>query len=813
MQKYSIAIRGSSEHDPKNMSLEFSRKMIRLRLKTFLILAIGLFLINLKPICYAQTQSKEDEAIFVAKKAFEDGYYEVSLSLLERFLSNFPNSSKVGEAGLLVSECYFYQNRLLDALDKLEDLLKKPVSRNLKDAILYWIAEVYFKSNNFLKAAVFYHRVIDEFPNSSYVPLAFYSLGWSSFQENKFQEASSYFKAIEERYPKEPQAKDAAFKVIECLYNLKDYSSLRDKGRNSLKLFSGDPAHLFYTCFYLAEAEYYLGNFNQALEYYAKVLKESNDDKMQALSRLGSGWAYLKLKRYNEAESEFALLKEESFDKKGLETFLLGRAALLLETNRINDASKIYSRLIVTAVDPLILSLAYQGKADALYNLAEYGESSLFYLEALKKAGSINASLDIIDKLRYNLGLALLKQGKPEEAIKEFQRLVKDGDNRITKEGALVQLGDLYQDSGDYLSGVESYNSVLRDYPASLYKDYIQYQLGSIAFKKSDYGAAIKFLSDFKSNFPGSRYINDAYYLLSLVYSRKGDYLSSIRFLEQSRKESKEGSFPSKSAYLLASSRYNIGDFSKAIELFKETISCSQDTELVQRAEYGIADSFYQLGNKKEALSRFKTLRSRYPGSDLTADVVFWLAGYYYQNGELDLARRYFLSLIQDFPRSSLITDAYYSLGLIFSSESSQEEAIKSFKKVMDSDNPRLQVMAVSALGDLFYESEDYAQALEFYRKGLVLSPLKENPVLQIKIAETLEARGEIDEAIREYLKVSGDNKLKAKAYLRLARIYEDKDEFKEASKFYKEIIAMGDEDSIVYAKERIEWIDSNIKN
>jgi TolA-binding protein len=785
--------------------------MKSIRLILGIILSLILFLSFITPSGHCAP--KEEESLFVAKKAFEDGYYEVSLSLLERFLNNFPDSSRTGEAGLLVGECYFYQNRLFDALDKFEDLLKRPASRNLKDAILYWIAEVYFKSNNFPKAAGFYQRIIDEFPNSSYVPLAFYSLGWSSFQENKFQEARDYFKAIEERYPKEPQAKDATFKIIECLYNLKDYSSLRDKGKLSLKLFSGDSSRLTYLYFYLAEAEYYLGNFNQSLEYYAKVLKESSDSKVQALSRLGSSWAYLKLKRYKEAEYEFSLLKEESFDKKGLETFFLGRGMLMLETNRLNDADKIYSRLIDIAVDPAILSLAYQGKADALYSLAEYEQSALFYSEALKKAAPINTIPDIIDKLHYGLGLVLLKQGKPKEAIKEFQRVAEDSGNKITKESALVQLGDLYQDAGDYVLAGELYESILKDYPVSLYRDYIQYQLGSIFFKKLDYDAVIKLLPAFKNNFPGSKYLNDVNYLLSLAYSRKEDYASSIRILEQSRKESKEGEFPSKSAYLLASNRYNLGDFSKAIELFKEAISRSQDAELTQRAEYAIADSLYQLGNEKEALSRFKALRSRYPGSNLTADVLFWLAGYYYQHNESNLARRYFLSLIQDFPKSYLISDAYYSLGLISSSEFSNQEAIESFKKAMESDNPRIQVMAATALGNLFYRLEDYGQALVYYRKGFLLSLNKDNPALQIKIAETLEAKGDVEGAIGEYLKISADNKLKAKAYLRLARIYEDREEFKEASKFYKKVIALEDENGAVYAKERIEWIETNIKN
>ena len=36
----------------------------------------------------AQESSREEEGLFVAKKAFEDGFYEVSLGLLERFLKN-----------------------------------------------------------------------------------------------------------------------------------------------------------------------------------------------------------------------------------------------------------------------------------------------------------------------------------------------------------------------------------------------------------------------------------------------------------------------------------------------------------------------------------------------------------------------------------------------------------------------------------------------------------------------------------------------------------------------------------------------------
>ena len=750
-------------------------------------------------------EQREEETLFVAKKAFEDGYYEISLGLLKRFLDNFPSSDKANEAKLLAGECYFYQNKFFDALGEFEGLLKEPFSDNIKDAIFYWIAEVYFKSNNFAKASGFYHKIIDEFPNSSYLPLAYYSLGWCSFQEEKFKEAWDWFKIIEDRYPKEPQAKDASFKIIECLYNLKDYASLTEKARSCLKLFSQDAPRLAYTYFYIAEAEYYLNNFNQSLEFYLKVLKDSRDDKLQALSRLGSGWSYLKLKKYKETEEEFSSIKEANLDKKGLEALLLGKAVLMMETNRVNEADKFYGQLLDMATDPVFLGLAYLGKAEALYNLAEYQRASVLYQGAIKKIAAMNIPLEITDKLHYGLSLVLLKQGEFKDALKEFQKVAKASGDKIIKAGALIQIGDVYRDSGEYLKAIEVYESILKKYPDTLYGDYVYYQLGSVFLKNGDYNAAIKVFSDFKNKFPASKLIDNAYYTLALAYFKKQDYESSSKVLEQSHSSPQ-------AVYLLGSNRYNLGDFNKAIELFKETIRRSQDMELTQKAEYGIADSLYQLGDEKEALSRFKALRSRYPGSNLTSEVVLWLAGYYYRHNALDLARRYFLSLIQDFPKNNLAADAYYYLGLISIDESHPQEAIEDFKRAMQFNKPELNVKAIFALGDLFYELGDYASALTCYRKGAALALEKEAPALAIKIAESLEAKGDLESAINEYLKASADDKLKTKVFLRLARIYEDKDDFKEAIKFYEKVLAAGDENA-AYAKERIDWIESNIED
>jgi TolA-binding protein len=835
---------------------KFKRKMSndKTLFSLFIICALVLFYHLCFGIChlsYAQESSKEEEALFVARKAYEDGFYEVSLGLIERFLKNYPTSAKQAEANFLIGQCYFHQNRLPDALAKFEGLLVQPQALDIKDALLYWIAEVHFKGNSFNAAANFYKKIIDNFPKSTYLAASLYSLGWCLFQEHEFTQALQYFKIVEERYPKEQFGSDAPFKVIECLYNLKDYAGLKERSKSYLKIYSKDAYRLSYLYFYMAEADYYLNNFNEAINGYSFVLKNNRDARMQALSRLGMSWSYLKLKRYREAESSLLEVRIDDLEKRSQDILLLGKAILMAETNRVFEARKIYDELLNTTGNELVSVQASLGKADAFYNLAEYPEAINVYKQALEKFKGASLPQELMDKLHYGLAWAYLKQGEFKEAIKEFQSIAKTSEDKTVKVSALCQIGDAYQDSGDYNKAKDAYDTILKDYPDSIYGDYVQYQLGLTLLKDSNYeGAVMSFLA-LKRNFPESMLLDDASYALGLAYFQRQDYNSSREIFQNFQDVFRDSNLKPQALYLLGSSLYNLGDFTKAIEAFKNiTRIYSFDTGLVQKAEYEIADCFYQMGNEKEAMSRFKMLRSKYPDSNLTSEILWWLGQYYYRRNEFELARRYFSSLIQDFPKSNLVVDAYYAIGSTFEDEYRHENAIENFRKVIELGKSDLSGQAAIAIADIYvklgrtdaaissyrdilraypnltnliypkmagvyYETNNLAEALDYYRKCLDAAPVKEMAGIQIKIAEALQAQGKIDEAIEEYLKViylySDKNGLAVNALLRVAQIYEGRENFKEALNIYKRIISMNVEEA-KYAKERVDWIKTRLK-
>ena len=680
---------------------------------------------------------------------------------------------------------------------------------------------------------------------------SYYSLGWCYFQGRNYVLALEYFRTIEDKYPKEPQAKDASYKVIECLYNLKNYAALKDKLKSYIAgNAAADKSKAAYLYFYLAESEYYLGNFAEAVNRYLKAADSTGDAKIKDIATLGVGWAYLKSRQYPGAEKIFSQLKTDNLEKRSQDALLLGKAILNYETNKFSEAKNIYAQLIKEAMDANIVVQAYLGEADSVYNLGEYKEAIGIYKEALAKVNS-DTPADITDNLHYGLAWAYLKEGEFKTAIEEFQKIVKQSDDKVIKVAALCQIGDTYQESGDYALALQSYDTILKDYPDSLYSDYVQYQVGLTMLKNSNYEGAIAAFQSLKRNFPESRLLDDATYALGLAYFQREDYKSSREIFAKFEQDFKDSNLQAQALYLLGTSLYNLGEFNPAIEAFKNIIRLyTHDTELVQKAEYEIADCFYQLGNEKEAVARFKVLRSKYPDSNLTAEIMWWLGEYYYRNNDLDLARRYFSSLIQDFPKSDLASSCYYALASIYAQEGNNQEALENFQKVITlaksdlsgqaavamadihikdnkldlalsicnkvmADFPNLASLIYPKIADIHSKLGNYAEAIDFYNRSLDIVPVKDMADIQFKIAENMQAQGKLKDAIEQYLKVpylyAQDSNLAVKAFLRVASLYENQDNFKEALNIYKKVSSTNTQEA-KYARERMNWIRANIR-
>ncbi|MFA5093450.1 MAG: tetratricopeptide repeat protein [Candidatus Omnitrophota bacterium] len=779
-----------------------------------LIIYTIILTIFLTTFCFAESSLKETELLFMARKAYEDGFYEVSLGILERFQKEYNNSAELKEVMLLSGQCYFQQGRYLESLNIFEKLLTDVQNVDIKDAVYFWLAEVHFKGGNFDKAAGFYQKLINDFPQSAYTAAAYYSLGWSLSEMGKYSLAVQTFKSLLEKFPSEPQSKDAAFKLIECLYNLKEYTQLRDKVKPILKLYINDRLRLPYLYFYLGEAEYYLENFEQAAKNYLKSAQISKEPKVQALANLGLGWSYLKLTKYKEAENILTQIKQNILDKKSLDTLLLGQALLMSSTNRIYESKKLYEQLITVSSDPLICAQAYLGKADALCNLAEYSQAVEVYKEGLEKIKTFeqgSVPQELTDKLRYNLGLAYIKTGKASLGKDIFDNMVGRNDDQSLRSSLLFQVGQSYEEAKDFVNAREAYQKILKLYPDSVYVDYAQFQLGSLQLKSTELDQAIDTFEQILKKYPQSKLVADSVYSLGVAYFQKNEFLKSKEFFSKFQNEFKDSPLRGQAVYMLGVSYLSLGKVDQALIIFKEVVkNYAQDAELLPKAEYEIADCYAKLGQEEEAFRLFKLLRAKYPNSDITAEVLWWLGQYYYRNNNLVLARRYFDALTKDLVDNRLSAQAFYAMGLTFADENKAEQAVKNFKTAIKLGDVSIKSAATLALAKNYYKLGDYDQAKLYYSQSLNSADLKNVAAIRFNLAETLEANSEFESAIKQYLlaaDLSSDSpQLSTKALLRVAKIYEDKENFLEALKIYKRVISGGSAQAM-FAQERVEAI------
>jgi len=451
-----------------------------------------------------------------------------------------------------------------------------------------------------------------------------------------------------------------------------------------------------------------------------------------------------------------------------------------------------------------------------LYNLAEYAAAIKVYKEGLDNIGKENVPPELVNKLRYNLGLAYIKHGELDAAKGEIERSAGTSGDREARVEAFSQIGDVYQDMGELNKAIDIYAKILKDHPDSPHCDYVQYQLAAAYLKKNDYDSAIRSFKLLAKNYPRSELLDDAAYSLGLAYFKKGDDLAGLETFSRFQKEFRDSKLAGEALYMLGLTFLNQGKVNEALSVFGDILRLNiQDAGLLQKAEYGIADCYYKLGREKEALDRFKLLRSRYPDSKLTSQVLWWLGQYYYEHGDLNLAARYFNSLAGDFPESSLAGDAFYALGIIFSDKGDLNAASDNFKMALTLGNSGLRSRALAALGDIYCREGKFEEARSAYSKSLEEPGIEDTADLHFGLAEALEGVSEFDEAIGEYLKAAGpypgDRPKSWRPLLRAAKLYEDKEDFKEALKIYKRIVREGAPEA-GFAQERIDWINSRLK-
>lgn len=749
-----------------------------------------------------------DESDFVyAKKAFNDGFYDLSQERLESYLKSYPQSPHQYEAHMLLGRACYYRNNLAGALYEFESVLSAPQASEFHDEALYWTGEIFLKNGDYKKALSLYEQVVTSFPASRYAGYAVYSKGWAYYRLGLYNEAIACFEDVVKNRPYEKIAVESQFRLGECQYLMARYAAAETALEQFIEKYpvSEKTADAYYM---LGEASFYRGRYGAALASFERSLSIMPKAPWAPFARYRVAGSLFGLGEFERSVSAYKRCLEDPTDEFLRAASMMGLLRAYQELGSVDEALRLADEIIAKRAADEITPEAHYRKARLLYNAGRYAEAE----EACRASDKDYPRSEYADEIGYELGWICIAQGKSAAAIDAFTLVLNESSDVNLRASAACKIGDIYFDTKEYGKASEFYDVVLGKYPDSFWADYAQYQVGAIFSLTGKSGQAIMAYQSVLTNFPNSSWRNRSLYGLGEAYYRSGDYERSIaEFRRLIDAEDADAALRTNARLYLANALYAMKKYEDAVAVLRAVDSGTADPEIRMMARYQTGWCYDGMGREAEALAIFSGLLKEHPQAPIALDVRFWFADHYRSKGEYAKARSYYEEIAGGQAADRAVEEALYNAAMTYIEEGKPDQALSRFDDLaLRFPGSAVAKTALRKTATIMKEMKNYDGAVASLSKALTKENTELNAQVQFEIAECYEAKAEAAKAVEEYLKVPylypAGTFWSVRAQLKCAQLLERMERYDDAKTIYEKLARMDIEES-EFARQRLEWL------
>jgi len=182
------------------------------------ILLVGL------PASPALALDEADRLWLVGDRAFADGLYPVARRVLDRFVVEYPNDTRIAPAMLLLGRSRLAlgePEKALDAFRRLRAIATLP-AQQLEGR--FWEAESLYRLKQYAAARSAYDDVLSKDAASQLAPEALYGLGRCELELRRPEPAVKAFRDLLTSWPEHSTAASATFYMAQALADQKHYA-------------------------------------------------------------------------------------------------------------------------------------------------------------------------------------------------------------------------------------------------------------------------------------------------------------------------------------------------------------------------------------------------------------------------------------------------------------------------------------------------------------------------------------------------------------------------------------------------------------
>ncbi len=451
--------------------------------------------------------------------------------------------------------------------------------------VLYWRAEAYYNKGNYAEAANNYKSVLSA--GAGNYNKALYGLGYTYFQQGRFNEAMTHFERFVAAAPQEEElCADAYNRIGDC--------------------------------------HFYNRNYKKADEYYAKAVATNTAQGDYALYRsaISQGLRKDYKGKIKTLEQLIGQYPASDYTRQGY--YELGRA--YIETNESDKAVATFDKLSKAYPQSDLARRATAEKA-MIYN-SEGNHAKA--IETYKNIITLYPQSEEAVIAAQDLKNLYVEQGEVEEfakfaaSTKGMQAVESSEIDTLT----FIAAEKIYG-KGDKAAAAKKFDDYLKKHPEGSFTIDSHYYLGVINYNEARFDKALAHFEQV-NNYPDNKYSEEAMAHASQIYFERGEWNSAAELYEKIIAKSNDEERVNACRLNLLRCAHNTGNNDKVKECAATLTAkgCLQPEQL-RETEYYHAKALLATGNEKEAeklLAKLATdTRSIYgaEGKYLLAQLLF----------------------------------------------------------------------------------------------------------------------------------------------------------------------------------------------
>ncbi|WGH75320.1 tetratricopeptide repeat protein [Tenacibaculum tangerinum] len=463
------------------------------------------------------------------------------------------------------------------------------------------------------------------------------------------------------------------------------------------------------------------------------------------------GYIAYKQENFGEAEDNLSQLANDATYQAKANYYILD---ISFKAGRFDKSIQIGEQLLATTKDKKEISEISKIVGESYFNLKKY-EKAIPYLEAYQGKNGRWTNTDY-----YYLGYAFYQQKNYESAIGNFNKII-DGNNEVAQ-NAYYHLAECYLMQDKKLEALNAFkNASEMDYDADITQS-ASLNYAKLSYEEGNpYKSVPEVLKEFLVKYPASPNATEISNLLVTSYLHQKDYQGALDFLTTSEIPESKNMVHEVSLYR-GIQLFNENKITDAKPYFIKAKESENDT-IRSKGAYWLAETAYLLGDYQNALENFLSVSNKEISE---ATMLNYQLGYTnFKLKSYPNAAKHFLQFLeQNLDDNDLNDDASNRLGDSFYASKSYANAIKAYNKVIEE----------GGIG------ADYAQ----YQTAMSNGFLGKNDV-KINNLETL---------ISDY----NDSQLKDDALFQLATTYTTLNKTSKAQKVYDRLLTKHPESNYV---------------